>query len=67
MSKKPNKAPVKITEAEIWSSNILNAAIQVADAELRRTVAARDAYMQLLEIKYNAIFDSRSGQLRLRQ
>lgn len=54
---------IKLTQEEIWASNILNSQVNTAQAELRRTMAARDAFIGLLEVKYNAVFDYNTSTL----
>lgn len=58
---------IQITEAEGWAFNVLNGAAQNAQAELNRTIAARASFIQLLETKYNATFNSTTGQLEPRE
>jgi len=48
---------IKITKEEAWASNSLNIAIKETQAELKRAVAARDAFIALLENKYEATFN----------
>lgn len=54
---------IKITKEEAWASNSLNIAIKETQAELQRAVAARDAFIALLENKYNAVFNTTTGRL----
>jgi len=54
---------IELTKEEIWASNILNGQINNAQAELQRVAAARNAFIKLLEIKYNAVFDPKSNKL----
>ena len=54
---------VKLTQEEIWASNILKNQIESNKAELQRTLAAQDAFIKLLEQKYNATFNPTSGLL----
>ena len=56
-------AEIKITKEEAWASNSLNIAIKETQAELQRAVAARDAFMALLENKYNAKLNLATGRL----
>ncbi|MBA7634579.1 hypothetical protein ES703_42168 [subsurface metagenome] len=56
-------AEIKITKEEAWASNSLNIAIKETQAELQRAVAARDAFMALLENKYNAKFNPATSRL----
>ena len=55
---------VELTKEEIWASSILNSQISNTQAELQRAIAAKDAYIKLLENKYDAVFDSKSGVLK---
>lgn len=55
---------VNITNAELWAFNVLNNTINNAQGELQRAIASRDAYIKLLEDKYNAEFDPKSGQFK---
>ena len=52
---------IKLTQEEIWASNILTAQVQTAKAELQRVLGARGAYINLLESKYDATFDNEKG------
>ena len=45
-----------LTEEEKWAFNIIGTAIQSANEELKRVVAARESYIKLLEDKYSAVF-----------
>ena len=56
-------ARVQISQEEVWAGNSLNNAIQNAKMELTRCIAARDSFMALLEIKYQAKFDFNTGTL----
>lgn len=51
-----------ITNAELWALNGLEVNIKQADDELQRRVEARNAYMALLEGKYNAKFDPQTRE-----
>jgi len=55
---------INITNAELWAFNVLNNTVNNAQAELQRAIASRNAYVKLLEDKYNAEFDPESGQLK---
>jgi len=55
---------INITNAELWAFNVLNNTVNGAQAELQRAIASRDAYVKLLENKYNAEFDPKSGQFK---
>lgn len=58
---------IQLTQEEIWASTILNNTVLNTQAELQRAMAARDAYIKLLENKYNAVFDMETGQLKPRE
>jgi len=58
---------VKITEAEVWALNLLTGSIANAEAELGRLVAARNAYVALLENKYGANYNPLTGELTPRE
>lgn len=55
---------IQLTQEEIWAFNVLNSSAQNAQAELQRAIAARDAYIKLLENKYEATFDPQSEQFK---
>lgn len=55
---------IKPTQEEVWANNILNGQVTNAQAELQRIVAARDAFIRLLEDKYNAVLDGKTGTLK---
>lgn len=54
---------IKLDDAEVWAFNVLNNSVANAQAELNRAIAARGAYITLLENKYDATFDQATGQL----
>jgi len=54
---------ITLTQEEVWTFNILEGSAKNAQAELQRMVAARDSYIALLEGKYNATFDPKTGEL----
>lgn len=54
---------IKLDDAEVWAFNVLNSSVNNTKAELDRAIAARDAYIRLLESKYDAVFDQATGQL----
>lgn len=56
-------AEIKITKEEAWASNTLNREIKELKEAIQRAVAARDAYMALLETKYNAKVNQNTGRL----
>lgn len=51
-----------ISQEELWAFNLLNGNIQNIQAELNRVIAARQAFISLLEQKYQAKFNSSTGQ-----
>jgi len=53
---------IKLEESEVWAFNILNKNAQMVQEELRRCGTAQQAYIKLLETKYNATFDPKTGQ-----
>lgn len=55
---------IELTNSEIWAFNVLSSSVQNAQQELQRAIAARDAYIKLLENKYEAEFDMSTGQLK---
>jgi len=55
---------LELTQEEIWALNVLNNAAQNAQAEFQRTIAAQKSNIALLELKYNAIFDPKTGTLK---
>lgn len=57
---------IKITEAELWSFNVLNNAITNAQAEMQKLLQARQSYIELLEQKYGALFNPKTGAFELK-
>ncbi len=55
--------PVKISQEELWSLNILRGSLANAQAESQRNQAAVLNYISLLELKYGAVFDHATGSL----
>lgn len=55
---------VNITNAEQWALNVLGNAINLAQDELQRALAAKEAYIKLLESKYDAEFGPESGEFK---
>ena len=55
---------VRLTKEEVWALNTLNSSAAKAREESQRATASVSAYIKLLEIKYNAIFDPNSGELK---
>ena len=53
---------ITLTQEEVWAFNILEGSVKNAQAELQRTMAARGSYLKLLEGKYDAVFDGKTGQ-----
>lgn len=53
--------PIQPTEQEIYAFNVLNGTCANAQAELNRTIEARQAYIELMETKYQATFDAATG------
>lgn len=58
---------IKLDEAEVWAFNLLNSSVTNAEAELNRTVAARSAYVKLLESKYSAVFNPLTGEFTAKE
>ena len=57
-----DKTVVAMLQEELWALNVLTNSAQNAQNELQRTIAARQAYIKLLEDKYKATFDQTTGQ-----
>ena len=55
---------IRLTQEELWAFNILNGTVANQQAEVNRSIAARQAFIGALEIKYNATFDPASGQFK---
>ncbi len=55
--------PIQISQEELWGLNILNTQINNVQAELKRSMAARDSFVKLLEVKYDAVFNLKTGAL----
>lgn len=54
---------ITLKHEEVYAFNILEGSAKNTQAELQRVIAARDSYISLLELKYNATFDPKTGQL----
>ena len=54
---------IEITQEELWAFNILDGSIRNIMAEAQRSQAARDSFINLLEGKYDAVFDPQTGKL----
>ena len=52
---------IQITQEELWGFNVLDGQVRNAMAEVKRLQAARDSYIKLLELKYNAVYDPKTG------
>ena len=52
-----------MTQEEMWGLNGLNSLVQNTQAELQRQVKATEAFIKLLEIKYDAVYDPLTGKL----
>lgn len=55
---------IEITQGEMWGFNGLNTLINNSKAEMQAALGARQAYVELLETKYNAVFDPTTGKLK---
>jgi len=53
--------PIQPTQQEMYAFNVLNGTCNNSQAELNRTVQSRDAYIELLELKYGATYDPMTG------
>lgn len=58
---------IQLTQEEIWAFNILNKGVENVQAELGRTISAKDAFIKLLEKKYKAEFDPATGTLNKKE
>ena len=54
---------VSITNAEQWALNVLTGTLDSAGQELQRAIAAKQAYIKLLEGKYGAEYDPATDTL----
>ena len=54
---------IQPTPEEIYAFNVLNGTCANNQAELNRAVQGRDAYISLMETKYEAKFDPTTGTL----
>jgi len=52
---------IQISQEELWGFNVLDGQVRNIMTETQRLQAARDAYIKLLELKYNATFDPKTG------
>lgn len=55
---------IQLTEDEVRAFNVLNNHLRDVKAELQGSMAAVNAYISLLETKYNATFDPTNGKLK---
>ena len=55
--------PIQISQEELWGFNVLDGQVRNTMAEVQRLQDARDSYIKLLELKYEAVFDSKTGTL----
>ena len=54
---------IQIKQEELWAYNVLEGQVQNGIAEAKRLQAARDSFINLLEIKYKAKFNPETGKL----
>lgn len=54
---------IRISQEELWGFNALDGQVRNVTAEVQRLQAARDSYIGLLELKYDAVFNVDSGTL----
>lgn len=54
---------IELAEAELWAFDTLNTSVLNVQRDLQKAIAARDAYLKLLESKYDAVFNPDSGAL----
>ena len=54
---------INITNEEQWALNVLNGTLNAAHQELQRAIAAKQAYIKLLESKYSAEYDPATDTL----
>jgi len=54
---------INIIQEEAWAFNIIQSNLTNAQAEMQRLIAARDAFIKLLETKYDLKFDPIRGEL----
>ena len=54
---------IKITQDELLAFNVQNNTVTNAQAELQRSVQARNAFIGLLEVKYSAVFNPTTSTL----
>uniref|UniRef100_A0A6M3IPB0 Uncharacterized protein n=1 Tax=viral metagenome TaxID=1070528 RepID=A0A6M3IPB0_9ZZZZ len=52
---------ITITQDEVYTFNILNGQAQNLQNELQKAGAAQKSFIELLENKYNATFDPKTG------
>ena len=55
---------VKISQEEMWAFNILDGQVRSNMTEAQRAQDARDSYIKLLELKYNAVFNPKKGTFK---
>ncbi len=56
-------ANIKLTNEEVWLTRSTTTNVRNAQQELQRLMAARASLTQLLENKYNAVFNPKTGLL----
>ena len=60
---KKKEQPIQPTKDEIYAFNVLNGTCEKNQQELNQSIQARDAYIKLMEIKYQAKYDPMTGTL----
>ena len=55
--------PIKLTQEEVWLISSTNANVRNAELELQKLMAAQASLTQLLENKYDAVFNPKTGLL----
>jgi len=58
---------IELTQDEVNAFNILAVNSSNLQQQLNQSKSAQDAFIKLLEIKYKAVFDPQSGQLKLKE
>jgi len=55
---------IQLTQEEVNAFNIISAQANNIKTQLEAAQAAQKAFINLLELKYDAVFDEKTGQLK---
>ena len=64
MTKTKTDDPVQMTKEEAMAFNVLNNTVQKTQEAAKDAIAARQAYLDLVGLKYDATFDMATGAFK---